>query len=357
MIVRKNDVFFKEFVEEPELFGNSDESVNSFRENQILFEIENNRLADNESASESFPLPSDLEPTSVSNAPACAFHATNSLPTARTPSDQERIDSDEIEPIKSGSHGSSKETKRLDSARERCLRALKNDNCILEQLLEDLELLKSVRTRTGRLNCEAKQLELVKRKLACFLSRQKNEQLDEAIFASDSGPLFRDNEECLRFVQCVLVNELELKIDDDCRLNTDLNLDLRLKLKNELMLAELLGGLNVRHDSRPTVKRCVEQFRAKLEPRLLSALEDLQRKFASVNRSMKITLNENDKLLRRFYELQEEKGILKLRYFTNEMRLIERFRMEIRQLHAGNLSMTNKINIAERAVKRLQNKI
>lgn len=341
VIVRKDDVFFKKFVEEPDLFGNSDESLNSFKENQILFEIENNK-----SRSENFHSPNGESADSSNDS-----KATESSQTGQVLSDGIE-NSDEI---KRNNGILLKEP--FDFTREHYTRTLENDNCVLEQLLDDLELLKSVRSRTGFLNYGAKQLELMKQKLLVFLCKQRGGQLNEAIFTNGSGQLFRDNAECLKFIQYVLDNEPDLKIDDDSRLNADLNLYLRLKLKNELILGKLLRGLNIRHDSRPTVERCVEQFRAKLEPKSLSILLDLQRKFAVIDRQMKITLNEYNELLGRYYELLEEKEVLRLRYFTNEMRLVERFRTEIKQLHSSNLSATNKINIAERGLKRLQNKM
>ena len=332
LIVRKDNVYFKTFAEEPDLFGDTEESLNSFKENQVLFEIENQRLAS--SQPEIFQAAKCPESEKADE----DFGALNgSQLTKKTSPDTE-----------SGS---------LDLARDRYIKALEHDNCVLEQLLDDLELLKSVRSQTGRLNCGAKQLELVKQKLGHFLWRQKNEQLTEAVFAADSPPLFRDNTECLRFIRHILENETNLKIDDDHQLNADLNLYLRLKLKNVLILSKLLSGLNIRYDSRPKVERCVEQFRAKLEPRTLAILVDLQKKFAVMDRKLKITLNEQNGLLRRYYEVLEEKELLKLRFFTNEMRLVARFQTEIKQLHAANVSLANKMNIAESSVKRMQSKI
>lgn len=397
LIVRKDNVLFKELADSDEsgLFNNLDESLNSFRENQLLFEIENNRPVDDESAGrlENVHLPTDKSkarsppnlPISVdsSKKPSDAlsndkskglandFRATTSgSPTEQMPTKlnadeikrmtpNEAINTKEIKGIESESHDTkSNLSKPLDLTRKRYIRALENDNCVLEQLLDDLELLKSVRRRTGRLNYGAEQLELIKRKLAHFLCRQRNEQLTEAIFdAHGGGQLFRDNAECLRFVRCILQSELNLKIDDDEQLNSDLNLYLRLKLKNELILDVLLRGLNVRHDSRPTVQRYVEQFRAKLEPRLLAILLDLQRTFGTIDRRMKIVQSEHNELLRRYYEILEQKELLQLRYFTREMQLVERFRTEIKQLRASNLSATNKANITERSVKRLQSKM
>lgn len=395
LIVRRDNVLFKELAdsEEPGLFDNFDESLNSFRENQLLFEIENNRLgegADHSKRVEADPhtdqpksqksrspslVDSKKSPDELSKPNGKPNGLANHVPpttddpsTGQSPSEvkidadeikqpTKKIDADEkrIKRIKGESHSSSS-NRPLDVARERYIRSLENDNCVLEQLLDDLQLLKSARNKTGRLNCAAEQVELVKRKLAHYVCRQRNEQLTEVIFEG-GAPLFRDNEECLRFIRHILQNELDLKIDDDHQLNSDLNLYLRLKLRNELILGELLEGLNVRHDSRPAVQRYVQQFRAKLEPRQLGVLLDVQRTFGAIDRRMKAIRREHGELLRRYYEVLKEKELLQLRYFSREWQLVERFRTELKHLRSGNLSAGNKMNVTERALKRVQNKL
>lgn len=341
LIIKKDNVVFTELIdnEEPDLFHITDESLNSFKEDQKLFKLANYvSTGENDSLNQEITLNDSSDKLSIIK----RNDQTNITLINDSTKKSTNCPNDSLD--------------QIEMKRKIYIRNLKNNNHVLEQLADELESLKEERFRTGKLNYGSKQIKILKQKLIYFLYKQKNERLNSIRAFGDNKRLFLNNQECLRFMNYVLEHNFEFKIDENAKLNYDLNLYLKLNLINELILSRILDELNIEHDSRATVEQFIEQFRMKLDHNLLKSLLDLQRKFNKIDRSLKIMINKYNDLLVKYFEVLEQKEMLKLRFNKNEMLLVDRLRIEIKQLHCNNLNLTNKINILERALKRVQNK-
>ena len=312
LIIKKDNVVFTELVdnEEPALFGDSEESLNSFKEDQKLFEIDSYLNKQQHLA--------NLDKTSI-----------------KTSHDLENKDN--------------------QIWKEIYLNKLRNDKLALEQLLDDLESLKEERCRTGKLNYGSKIVKTLKQKLIYLLYKQCE---SNQLIRLGKDKEFSSNDEYLRFANYLVKQKnLQLRIDKDCKLNCDLNLYLKLNLENELILAKILKNLNIQYDGRDQIERYIECFKLKLKPKLLIYLFNLQTKFNAIDRLLKLNSNKYNRLLQRYFEIIEQKELLKYRYYFNEMQLVEKFRIEIKRIHINNLNLTNKINMLERNFRRVQSKL
>ena len=350
LIIRKDNVVFTELVdnEEPDLFNSLDDSLNSFKEDQKLIEVRN-CLINSEDRTKDEQVSSQYSDESSNNLKLDSSSSKIINQTIYRTSTQ-------VQTLASSFKTSSTEAQSENrSPKDVYLSRLRNNNLVLEQLLDELESLKEDRIRTGKLNYGSKQVRVLKKKLAYFLVKQKQTQL--AQHSKKSNGMFVNNEECVRFMNHILDQKVDFRVDPNEQLNSDLNLYLKLNLTGELLLSRILNNLNIDHDSRDAVEQHLESFQLKIVPELMQTLVDLQTCFRTLDRSLKVTLIKYNEALSRYFEILECKEMLKLNFQTNEWSRIETFKMEIKQLHINNLNLANKLNIMERALKRIQSKL
>lgn len=339
ILIKKDNTLFTDIIDnEKNLFNDLDNSLNSFKEDHKLFEI--NLFNDK------------LEKQIIKSLNNQFIKNENNLKIHQLNNQIANLDRKKISPLANliNNQFIDSNIDQLNNIERSYILILKYNNDKLEHLLDELICIKENRSRTGIINYASDQIRIIKRKLIFLIRNQQ----DQFIFNYKNSKLFVNKDECLKLMNYILENNLEFKIDHNLELNSKLNNYLKINFKNELIIVKIFKILNLEYDCRSNVENYINNFNLKLEPKI--SLINLNRNFKLILKSMKQNLVIYDNLLEQYFKIKEQKDILKLRYLRANKLLINKLTIDFKQIKNGNQNLMNKINILERNLKRIQNK-